>query len=72
MPEPSVQRTVEYFLQCQQPDGAWENASSAMADDDPGYPIERLAKRRKSMPQFEHRVVRRTTVVTTEQEPIDA
>jgi hypothetical protein len=69
MPEPVVR--VELFLQCQEPGGAWETAGIAMDDDVP-YAIERLARRRRMMPDFQHRVVRRTTTVTTAEEVIDA
>lgn len=71
MPEPTVRRTVDLFLQSREPDGAWEIASSAM-DDDVDYAVKRLGRRREHMPNFEHRLVRRTTTVTTEEEPIDA
>jgi hypothetical protein len=65
-----VRTVVEFFLQCQQPDGTWETASSAM--DSQERAEGRIAKRRVSMPAFGHRVVRRTTTtITSEMEPVE-
>jgi hypothetical protein len=69
-----ARRTVALFIQCQQPDGTWETASSAMDAQNRGdedYAIERLERRRRMMPQFPFRLVRRTTTTTTEQEALD-
>ena len=46
--ETDRRETVEYFVQCQQPDGAWEQASSTAADLD--FATERLAARRRMRP----------------------
>lgn len=62
---------VEFFLQCQHPDGTWETASSSMDSQD--WAEQRIAKRRVSMPEFQHRIVRRiTTTITSDMEPVDA
>ncbi|MFD7995473.1 hypothetical protein [Streptomyces mexicanus] len=56
--------TVEYFVQCQQPDGSWEQASSTTTD--PDFATERLTARRRMQPDLKHRLARRTTTVVTE------
>ena len=56
--------TVEYFVQCQQPDGTWEQASSTSTA--PMFVVERLAARRRMQPEFAYRIARRTTSVTVE------
>lgn len=53
--------TVEYLLQCQQPDGTWEQCSSTSTDL--GFVVERLAARRRMQPDFEYRIAQRTTSV---------
>jgi hypothetical protein len=67
-PQPETQattrQTVVYFLQTQQPDGAWEGSSSF--GDDPAWVAERLATRREWMPQFGHRMAQRTTTVVVQ------
>ncbi len=52
---------VEYFVQCQQPDGTWEQASSTT--ENPAFVLQRLAERRRAQPDFEYRIARRTTTV---------
>ncbi|BBC35246.1 hypothetical protein SGFS_065400 [Streptomyces graminofaciens] len=52
---------MEYFVQCQQPDGTWEQASSTATDLD--FATERLAARRRMRPEFVYRIAQRTTVV---------
>lgn len=49
----------EYFVQCQQPDGTWEQASSTT--ENPALVLQRLAARRRAQPDFEYRIARRTT-----------
>lgn len=56
--------TVEYFVQCQQPDGSWEQASSTSTDL--GFATERLAACRRMQPDLKHRLARRTTTVVIE------
>ncbi|BBC30045.1 hypothetical protein SGFS_013390 [Streptomyces graminofaciens] len=60
-PETDRRETVEYFVQCQQPDGTWEQASSTATDLD--FATERLAARRRMRPEFVYRIAQRTTVV---------
>jgi hypothetical protein len=57
-------QTIEYFVQGQQPDGTWEQASSTTADLE--FALERLAARRRAQPEFEYRIARRTTTVLVE------
>jgi hypothetical protein len=54
--------TVEYFLQAQQDDGTWEDASSFM--DALDWAAERLAVKRVKYPDFSWRMAERTTTVT--------
>lgn len=65
---PETRETVEYFLQCRQPDDTWEDASSFM--DDHEWAEERLATRRQHKPEFEHRLAQRVTTVVVR--PLDA
>jgi hypothetical protein len=58
-----ARRTVEFFLQTQQTDGPWESSGFM---DDRKRAEQRLATRRKNMPDLEHRLVRRTTTVAVE------
>lgn len=58
--------TVEYFVQCQQPDGSWEQASSTTADA--RAVVEWRDRKRESMPDFEFRVARRVTRVLVQAE----
>ena len=58
--------TVEYFVQGQQPDGTWEQASSTSTDVE--FVVERLAARRRMQPEFVFRMARRTTRVIVEAE----
>ncbi len=62
--ERTFRQTVEYFVQCQQPDGTWEQASSMSVD--PDFVVERLAARRRMHPDFVCRIARRTTAVLVE------
>lgn len=55
---------IEYFVQAEQPDGTWEQCSSASTD--PAFALERQAARRRMHPDFECRLVRRTTTVLVE------
>ncbi|PBC72299.1 MULTISPECIES: hypothetical protein [unclassified Streptomyces] len=59
--EASTERreTVEYFVQCQQPDGTWEQAGGTTQN--PALVLQRLAARRRAQPDFEYRIARRTT-----------
>jgi hypothetical protein len=63
-PQADRRQTVEYFLQTRQPDDTWEGSSSFMTDPDEAQ--RRLAIRLDKMPQFEHRLTRRTTTVVVE------
>ncbi|MEU8473729.1 hypothetical protein [Streptomyces hygroscopicus] len=60
-------RTVEYLLQTRQPDDTWEISSSGT--NTPDRAQERLAQRRQRMPQFEHRIAKRTFTVAIEPYP---
>jgi hypothetical protein len=59
--------TVEYFVQSQQPDGAWESASSFSTDLT--FAAERLAARRRMMPDLVLRLAERTTRVSVQALP---
>jgi hypothetical protein len=64
-------QTVEYFVQCQQPDGSWSQCSSTIKE--PGRVVEQLAAHRRARPEFEFRIARCTTTVVVEaQQPKDA
>lgn len=58
--------TVEYFVQCQQPDESWEQSSSTSTDVE--FVMERLAARRRMQPELVCRLARRTTRVIVEAE----
>lgn len=58
--------TVEYFIQGQQPDGTWEQASGTTTD--PKAAVERRDAKRRTFPDFEFRIARRTTCVIVEAE----
>ncbi|MFF4489466.1 hypothetical protein ACFY0F_23705 [Streptomyces sp. NPDC001544] len=58
---PGRRETVEYFVQSQQPDGTWEQAGGVTTD--PEFAAQRLAARRKMMPDLELRIAERTTTV---------
>lgn len=68
----STSTRVAYFIQCQQPDGTWETASSGMDALTQDYAIKHLERRRQMMPDFPFRLVRRTTTTTIKEEPLDA
>jgi hypothetical protein len=53
--------TVEYFVQCQQPDGTWEQAGGTTQN--PALVLQRLAARRRAQPEWQFRIARRTTTV---------
>ncbi|MFF7411611.1 hypothetical protein [Streptomyces lydicus] len=61
--EASTERreTVEYFVQCQQPDDSWEQAGGTTQN--PALVLQRLAAHRRAQPDFEYRVARRTTTI---------
>ncbi|WP_406170306.1 hypothetical protein OIE52_39250 [Streptomyces canus] len=61
--------TVEYFVQCQQPDGSWEQASSMT--DDPDAAVLWRDRKREAMPDFTFRVARRVTRVLVQAEQIE-
>lgn len=56
--------SVEYFIQCQQPDGTWTNIGSPM--DDLTWAAERLTELRERTPDSSLRVARRTTTEVVE------
>lgn len=72
-PEPQTEapsgrrETVEYFLQAQQDDGTWEDASSFMNAID--WATERLAAKRAKYPDFSWRMAQRTSTVTVQPVP---
>jgi hypothetical protein len=57
----AAQQTIDYYLQTRQPDGSWTDSSSRM--DDLEWARDRLATRRQTMPQWEHRIAWRATSV---------
>ncbi|MCX5365888.1 hypothetical protein OG864_45140 [Streptomyces sp. NBC_00124] len=59
--------TIEYFLQAQQDDGTWEDASSYMNALD--WATERLAGKRAHYPDFTWRMAQRITTVTVQPVP---
>jgi len=61
--------TVEYFVQSQQPDGSWEQASSVT--DDPENAVRWRDRKRESMPDLTFRVARRVTRVLVQAEQIE-
>ena len=58
--------TVEYFVQCQQPDGSWSQCSSNSPDAD--FIVQQREAHRRARPESEFRFARRTTRVTVEAE----
>lgn len=58
--------SIEYFVQCQQPDGSWAQSSSTTADAE--AVVEWRAAKRQMLPDFEFRIARRTTRVIVEAE----
>jgi hypothetical protein len=60
----TYQRTVEYFVQCQQPDETWAQCSSTTTD--PAVVVEQLAAQRRARPDFQFRIARRSTTSVTE------
>ncbi|MFD9249594.1 hypothetical protein [Streptomyces bottropensis] len=60
---------VEYFVQCQQPDGSWMQCTSASPDED--YYLRQRDLRRESMPEFVFRLAQRTTRVIVRAEPTE-
>ncbi|MGA4875905.1 hypothetical protein [Streptomyces lydicamycinicus] len=63
-------QTIEYFVQGQQPDGTWEQASSTTTD--PEFVVQRLSARRRAQPEFAYRIARRTTTVLIEAQQPEA
>ncbi|NUR01405.1 MAG: hypothetical protein HOY79_34220 [Streptomyces sp.] len=61
--------TVEYFVQCEQPDGSWEQASSMVTD--PKTAVERREAKRRQFPDFACRVARRITRVIVQAELVE-
>lgn len=61
---------IEYFVQCQQPDGSWEQASSMT--NDPRDAVERRDRKRQMLPDFTFRVARRVTRVLVQAEITEA
>jgi hypothetical protein len=60
----TYQRTVAYFVQCQQPDETWAQCSSTTTD--PSRIVEQLAAQRRARPELEFRIARRTTTSVIE------
>jgi hypothetical protein len=60
----TYQRTVEYFVQCQQPDDTWAQCSSTMTE--PARVVEQLAAQQRARPELEFRIARRTTTAVIE------
>ena len=58
--------TVEYFVQCQQPDGSWAQCSSTSSDVQ--FIVGQREAHRRARPECEFRVARRTTRVIVEAE----
>jgi hypothetical protein len=58
--------TVEYFVQCQQPDGSWSQCSSKSPAAD--FIVQQREAHRRARPEFEFRLARRATRVITEAE----
>lgn len=59
--ETGPRKSVEYFVQSQQPDGTWECGSSYSTA--PAFAADRLAARRRMMPDLTLRLAERTTTV---------
>lgn len=60
----TYRRTVEYFVQCQQPDETWAQCSTTTAES--ARVIEQLAAERGARPEFEFRIARRATTEVVE------
>jgi hypothetical protein len=61
----TYQRTVEYFVQCQQPDEeTWAQCTSTITD--PAKVVEQLAAQEKARPDLRFRIARRSTTAITE------
>jgi hypothetical protein len=60
----TYQRTVTYFVQCQQPDETW--AQCCGATDAPTVVVEQLAAQQRARPDFQFRIARRTTTSVIE------
>lgn len=61
----TYQRTVEYFVQCQQPDEeTWAQCTSTITD--PVKVVEELAAQEKAQPDLRFRIARRSTTAITE------
>jgi hypothetical protein len=60
-PDSNRRETTEYFVQSQQPDGTWESASDYSTDL--AFAADRLAARRRMMPDLTLRIAERTTTV---------
>lgn len=60
----AYQRTVEYFVQCQQPDETWVQCTGTTRE--PTVIVEQLAAQRRARPDFEFRIARRTTTAVIE------
>lgn len=60
---------VEYFVQCQQPDGSWAQCSSNSPAAD--YIVQQRDAHRRKHPEFTYRLARRTTrfVIEAERTP---
>jgi hypothetical protein len=60
---------IEYFVQCQQPDGTWAQCSSNSPAAD--YIVQQRDAHRRKHPEFTYRLARRTTrfVVEAERTP---
>lgn len=58
--------TVEYFVQCQQPDGSWSQCSSNSPAAD--YIAQQRDAHRRKHPEFVYRLARRTTRFIVEAE----
>lgn len=61
--------SVEYFVQCQQPDGSWVQCTSNSPDGE--YMLRQRDLKRRSMPAFVFRLAQRTTRVTVRAEPTE-
>ena len=61
----TYQRTVDYFVQCQQPDeDTWEQCTSTMTD--PVKVVEQLSAQEKARPDLRFRIARRSTTAIIE------
>lgn len=62
-------QTVEYFVQCQQPDGSWMQCTSASPDGE--HILRQRDLKRGSMPEYVFRLAQRTTHVVVRVEPAE-